>query len=83
MVLYVEDLLDSSPCYLLIVHQKQQRSCVVLVLVLTLLTCISCWLPTLHLVDNAGLEKKKRKQATCHCCHCLFTDLMLSSDAEL
>lgn len=57
MLLYVEDLLRTSPCYLLIVHRVQQRNCVVLVLVLTLLTCISCWLPTLHLVDNSGFVK--------------------------
>lgn len=60
MLLYVEDFFDTSPCYLLIVHSKQQRSCVVLVLVLTLLTFISCWLPVLHLVDNAGFVQKNQ-----------------------
>lgn len=59
MLLYAEDLLDTSPCYLLIV---QHRSCVVSVLVLTLLTRISCWLLALHLVDNAGFVKNKKKQ---------------------
>lgn len=60
MLLYVEDFArHTSPCYLLIVRRKQQRSYVVLVLVLTLLTCISCWLTTLHLVDNAGFVKKR------------------------
>lgn len=61
MLLYVKDLLDTSPCYLLIVYCKQQRSCAVLVLVLTLLACTSCWLTTLHLVDNAGFVKKINK----------------------
>lgn len=83
MLLYVNDLLDTS-CYLLIVHCEQQRSCAVLVIVLTLLACISCWLPTLHLVDNAGFvlkKKKKKKKVTCQWCGVVFSHLQIQLQA--
>lgn len=47
-------------CWLLIVSNRQ--AVLLLVLVLTSLTCISCLLLTLHLVDNAGFVKRKRKR---------------------